>query len=140
MREANQIAVEDRREPARRRVRYLRCYSPVPGTIIDLSDRGMCVETVAEILAGSEYTFRIRHSSLLFSLRAEVKWSRYLSTLSESAGKSLCFFRAGVEFSQNSPDRELAALLKELISESSRPLLSVRDSEKLRLSEIARLE
>ena len=93
----------DRRTRRRVATRYLRVYSPVPGTVVDLHTDGVCLETVARLRTGVEYQFRVRQGSILFTLRGTVRWHRYHSSLASSSGKELELFRSGIEFRRPLP-------------------------------------
>jgi hypothetical protein len=88
----------ERRRVTRTAVRYLRFYSPIPGTILNLSETGMCLETVAELPVEAEYLFKVRWASMLFTVKGRVEWSRLRSPLSSSMGTSLNLYRCGISF------------------------------------------
>jgi hypothetical protein len=58
----------------------------------------MNLETVSELVPGTEYTFRIRRASMLFSYSGKVIWNRRRSTLASSSNGSLNLYRCGVSF------------------------------------------
>lgn len=103
----------ERRQANRHGVRYLRFYSPVPGSVLNLSEEGMCLETVAILRPGIEYLLRIRRDSLLFCIRGEVKWCHHRSTLASSTGKALELFRSGIGFRGQLPAETLEFLTTE---------------------------
>lgn len=90
----------ERRSSRRISGHYLRFYSPVPGTILNLSDGGMCLETFVKLTPGASCAFRIRHRSRIVTLRGEVRWCRLQSSIASSNGKTLSLFRAGMVFSK----------------------------------------
>ena len=74
-----QIALQSR-EPLRRHTRYatrnLQIDSPVYGWAVNISQSGLCMESLAELVAGSEYVFRLRYGSKFLSLSGRVAWCR----------------------------------------------------------------
>ena len=74
-----QVALQSR-EPLRRHTRYatrnLQIDSPVYGWAINVSESGLCLESLAELVTGAEYVFRLRYGSQFLSLPGRVAWSR----------------------------------------------------------------
>ncbi len=75
----SQVALRSR-EPLRRHTRYgtrnLQVESPVYGWAINLSESGLCLESLGELVAGAEYTFRLSFGSSFLSLPGRVAWCR----------------------------------------------------------------
>ena len=73
-----QIALQSR-EPLRRHTRYatrnLQIDSPVYGWAINISQSGLCMESLAELVPGAEYVFRLHYGSQFLSLPGRVAWS-----------------------------------------------------------------
>lgn len=91
-------AEADRRRTSRREVSYLRFFSPLPGTVLNLSEFGMALESMVEMQIGQEYRFRLRHRTRLFSLVGRVRWCDMSRILSSSNGRTLSLYHAGIEF------------------------------------------
>ncbi len=72
-----QVALQSR-EPLRRHTRYatrnLQIESPVYGWAINVSQSGLCLESLSELVAGAEYVFRLRYGSRFLSLTGQVAW------------------------------------------------------------------
>ena len=100
----------DRRQTVRRQVSYLRFFSPLPGTVLNLSEIGMALESMVKMDIGQEYRFRIRHRVRLFSLAGRVRWCQISRVLSSSNGRTLSLYHAGIEFSSALPDHDLEFL------------------------------
>ena len=90
----------ERRSSIRHPARYLRSYSPIPGTILNLSEWGMSLETVEELEAGAVYQFKIRKATMLFAFKGTVMWSRHRSTLASTVASSVQLYCCGVAFSE----------------------------------------
>ncbi len=73
-----QVALESR-EPLRRHTRYatrnMQIESPVYGWAVNISESGLCLESLAELVSGAEYVFRLRYGSKFLSLSGRVAWS-----------------------------------------------------------------
>lgn len=102
-----QALTRERRWLFRQGVRYLRFYSPFPGSITDLTHSGMGVETVAEMIVGTEYEFRIRHLSKVVSIAGDVRWSCHEATLCSSEAGELSVYRAGLRFRHRLSEKEM---------------------------------
>lgn len=90
----------ERRASQRHRVRYLRFYSPIPGTILDVSEWGMSLETVTAFEPGTHCVFRVRQSSMLFSFAGMVVWSRRRDLSKLATGNPIDLYCSGVAFSE----------------------------------------
>ena len=88
----------ERRSRPRRRVLYLRCHSPMPGEIVNLSEHGMAIETLIELPQDHELTFRLRPNSETLELKGWIRWCRPTRTISTSEGRELKLYHSGVEF------------------------------------------
>jgi len=88
------------REPLRRHTRYatrnLQIDSPVYGWAIDISESGLCMESLTEMVAGAEYVFRVRYGSSFLNLSGRVAWSRLDRTEMTRKG-GVKVYRTGVE-------------------------------------------
>ena len=123
-------ATTDRRRTTRRTVSYLRFFSPLPGTVLNLSEIGMALESMVEMDIGQEYRFRIRHRTHLFSLAGRVRWCQISRVLSSSNGRTMSLFHAGIEFSSALPDNDLEFLSTSDNGSSQKPsVLQVTPTE-----------
>ena len=110
--DANRLAASPvRRRTVRNNVRYLRVYSPVPGTILNLDAWGMCLETIVELEPGETHVFKVRRGSMLFSLRARVRWSCRRGTYARSPKRSIEHHRCGVSFDARLDEETLGYLV-----------------------------
>lgn len=100
----------DRRRTVRHQVSYLRFFSPLPGTVLNLSEVGMALESTVEMEVGTDYRFRIRHRTRLFSLAGRVRWCRVSRVLSSSNGRTMSLFHAGIELSSELSGSDLEFL------------------------------
>ncbi len=88
------------REPLRRHTRYasrnLQIESPVYGWAVNISESGLCLESLAELVTGAEYVFRLRYGAVFLSLTGRVAWCRLDRTEITRQGK-VEVFQTGVE-------------------------------------------
>lgn len=74
-----QVALQSR-EPLRRHTRYatrnLQIESPVYGWAVNISESGICMESLSELVSGAEYVFRLSFGSKFLSLPGQVAWCR----------------------------------------------------------------
>jgi hypothetical protein len=94
-----QVALSSR-EPLRRHTRYatrnLQIESPVYGWAINISESGLCLESLAELVAGAEYLFRLRHGASFLSLPGRVAWChRDRTEMTRKGGVEV--YQAGIE-------------------------------------------
>lgn len=94
-----QVALQSR-EPLRRHTRYatrnLQIDSPVYGWAINVSQSGLCMESLAELVTGAEYLFRLQYGSRFLSLPGRVAWSRLDRTEMTRKG-GIKVFQTGIE-------------------------------------------
>ena len=94
-----QVALQSR-EPLRRHTRYatrnLQIESPVYGWAINVSQSGVCLESLSELVTGAEYVFRLRYGSKFLSLPGRVAWCRLDRTEMTRKG-GVKVFQAGLE-------------------------------------------
>lgn len=95
----SQIALQSR-EPARRHARHatrnLQIESPVYGWTVNISESGLCLESLVELVAGAEYVFRVSYGSHFLSLPGRVVWSRLDRTEITRKGQ-VEVYRSGIE-------------------------------------------
>ena len=90
--------IAERRRERRLRPSYLRCFSPVPGLIVDLSRQGMAIRTSVEMPVGGEVRFRVRHRSRLFTLAGVVRWLEVEKLEAMPASQAPTVVVLGIEF------------------------------------------
>lgn len=103
-------ALVERRARRRRPVSYLRVYSPGPGSILDVSSSGICIETPCLMSIGEEFALRMRHRSEIFTLKGTVKWCRLQSEVPTTNGQTLAIYRIGMALVEGGGRRDLAVL------------------------------
>lgn len=88
------------REPLRRHTRYatrnLQIDSPVYGWAVNISESGLCMESLAELVNGAQYVFRLRYGTQFLSLPGRVAWSRLDRTEMTRKG-GVQVFQSGIE-------------------------------------------
>ena len=96
-----QVALQSR-EPLRRHTRYstrnLQIESPVYGWAINISQSGLCLESLSELVAGAQYVFRLRYGSRFLSLSGKVAWCRLDRTEMTRKG-GVKVYQTGIELS-----------------------------------------
>ena len=94
-----QVALQSR-EPLRRHTRYatrnLQIESPLYGWAINVSQSGVCLESLSELVTGAEYVFRLRYGSKFLNLPGRVAWSRLDRTEMTRKG-GVKVFQTGIE-------------------------------------------
>ncbi len=94
-----QVALQSR-EPLRRHTRYatrnLQVESPLYGWAINISESGLCLESLTELVTGAEYVFRLRYGSKFMSLPGQVAWSRLDRTEMTRKG-GVKVYQSGIE-------------------------------------------
>jgi len=65
-----------------------------------LSKRGLALEAMVEMRAGSEYRLRIRHRQRVISFVGEARWCQPHRVIQYSAEKSVSLYRVGIELSR----------------------------------------
>ncbi len=74
-----QVALQSR-EPLRRHTRYatrnLQIESPAYGWAVNVSQSGLCMESLSELVSGARYVFRLRYGARFLSLPGRVAWCR----------------------------------------------------------------
>ena len=93
------MALESR-EPLRRHTRYatrnLQIESPVYGWAVNISESGVCLESLSEPVNGAEYVFRLRYGSQFLNLPGRVAWSRLDRTEMTRRG-GVKVYQSGIE-------------------------------------------
>ena len=93
-----QVALQSR-EPLRRHTRFLsrnlQIESPVYGWAINISESGLCLESLAELVTGAEYVLRLRYGARFLSLPGRVAWCRLDRTEVTRKG-TVEVFQAGI--------------------------------------------
>lgn len=107
----------ERRQAERSGVRYLRCYSPIPATVQNLSLSGMCVETLTELELGRSYAFRLRHRGELLEIEGTIEWSLSRGDLPFSGDASFPLFWYGVAFTEKLAMRSVDVVSDCLLNE-----------------------
>ena len=86
--------------PRRCRARFaahgLRIESPVFGRAVDVSPRGLRIESPAQLAVGAGYVFRLNHGCRSLHLRGRVAWSR-LDRFEATRAGNRPVFQAGIE-------------------------------------------
>ena len=94
-----QVALQSR-EPLRRHTRYatrnLQIESPVYGWAVNVSESGLCMESLSELVTGAEYIFRLRYGAQFLSLTGRVAWCRLNRTEITRKG-NVKVFQTGIE-------------------------------------------
>ena len=88
------------REPLRRHTRYgtrnLQIESPVYGWAVNISESGLCLESLTELVDGGEYVLRLRYGSSFLNLPGRVAWSRLDRTEMTRKG-GIKVYQTGIE-------------------------------------------
>lgn len=94
-----QIALRSR-EPLRRHTRHatrnLQMESPVYGWAINISQSGLCLESLSKLVAGGRYLFRLRYGTRFLSLPGQVAWCRLDRTETTRKG-GVKVYQTGIE-------------------------------------------
>jgi hypothetical protein len=94
-----QFALQSR-EPLRRHTRYatrnLQIESPVYGWAINISQSGLCMESLSELVSGARYVFRLSYGPRFLSLSGSVSWCRVDRTEMTRKG-GVKVYQAGIE-------------------------------------------
>ena len=94
-----QLALESR-EPLRRHTRYatrnLQIESPVYGWAVNISQSGLCLESLVELVGGAQYVFRLSYGSSFLNLPGRVAWCRLDRTEMTRKGE-VKVYKAGIE-------------------------------------------
>jgi hypothetical protein len=104
------LSIWNRRRSIRYTTHYLRIFSPVPGMVLDLGERGLSLLTFSPIEPGQEHHFRIRHRSQVVTLSGRVRWLLEEEDLSPNEEYELQERTMGVEFSEGLNSSVLAFL------------------------------
>ena len=94
-----QVALQSR-DSLRRHSRYgtrnLQIDSPVYGWAINISESGLCLESLSELPTGAGYVFRLRYGANFLSLPGRVAWCRPVRTEMTRQG-GVKVYQTGVE-------------------------------------------
>lgn len=109
----SQVALESR-EPLRRHTRYatrnLQIESPVYGWAINVSESGLCLESLSELVSAGRYVFRLRYGARFLSLPGRAAWCRLDRTEMTRKG-GVKVYQAGIELAlEESGEAWLGAL------------------------------
>ena len=87
---------EPRRRHSRYATRHLQVESPCHGWVFNVSQSGLCLESLVELVEGAEYTFRLRYGASFLNLNGRVIWSRLDRTETTRRGR-IAVCRTGIE-------------------------------------------
>lgn len=104
---------EPKRRHSRHATRNLQIESPVYGWAVDVSESGLCLESVTALLAGAEYLFRLRYGGNFLSLPGRVAWGRLARIETTRRGRVLVY-RAGVELAIEGAESEWIRAIERL--------------------------
>ena len=94
-----QVALQSR-EPLRRHTRYatrnLQIESPVYGWAINISQSGLCMESLSKLVRDARYVFRFRYGTQFLNLTGRVAWCRVDRTEMTRKG-GVKVYQAGIE-------------------------------------------
>ncbi len=97
----------------------IRVDAPIAGTVLNISESGIAVETEGKLMVGNSYFFRMRHGSRILTLPGTVEWCRMTATQTEE-GESALVYRAGVAFAESRSSRAWRDALNRLTSFGAR--------------------
>jgi len=110
-------------EPQRRHTRYatrnLQIESPVYGWATNISEAGLCVESLSELVCGAEYVFRLHYGSRFINLAGRVTWSRLDRTEITRQG-CLKVYQTGIELALDGSSETWLAAVERLTGASLR--------------------
>lgn len=86
--------------------------SPVFGTAVDVSARGLRLESTEPLVVGGRYAFRLNYGVRFLNLPGRVTWCRP-QRLEVTARGVRKIYQAGVELCRSVPDRQWRAALAE---------------------------
>ncbi len=75
---ARGVERERRREP-RQQIQYVRCWSPAPGSILNVSPCGLAIETFEEFQPGDSVFLTINLGGSTYRLPGKVRWRREIA-------------------------------------------------------------
>ncbi len=102
------------REIRRRQVRFgasaLRVQSPVFGAAVEISAGGLRLESVAPLVVGGNYVFRLNYGTCFLNLPGRVAWCRpHRVEITEQGGRTI--FQTGIELHPGEPGARWRAAL-----------------------------
>ncbi len=109
--ENNRLRRRHRRFPTTR----IRIDSPVPGTVLNISESGIALEMHGKLMVGNSYFFRLRHGSRILTVPGTVEWCRMTATRTDEC-EATPVFRAGVAFADSRSSRAWRDALSRLTS------------------------
>lgn len=106
------------RQPVRREPRFstrsLIVDAPVTGRVLNVSERGIAIESMERIKVGHEYLFRVRSVHKYLNVPGRVEWCRMTGTRTDSWGQQAAVFRAGVALADSISTRAWRSALTRL--------------------------
>ncbi len=97
----------------------IRVDAPIAGTVLNISESGIALETSGKLMVGNSYIFRMRHGSRVLTLPGTVEWCRMTATRTEE-GESALVYRAGIAFAESRSSRAWRDALSRLTSFGAR--------------------
>jgi hypothetical protein len=109
-RAAHEVRVPLRRH-SRHATRNLQLESPVFGWAINVSESGLCLESLSELVIGGEYVFRLRYGTRFLNLPGQVVWSSFDRT--EMTRKGVVkVYQTGIELAPETEEAWLETVEK----------------------------
>ncbi|MFQ5351066.1 MAG: PilZ domain-containing protein [Thermoanaerobaculia bacterium] len=92
------------RRHSRYATRHLLIESPAFGWAVNISESGLCLESLTELVTGADYVFRLSYGSSFMTLPGRVAWSR-LDRRETTREGGVEVYRTGIEFSREGSSR-----------------------------------
>lgn len=88
--------------------------APVAGRVVNVSERGISIESQEKIRVGANYLFRVRNTRKALSVPGRVEWCRLTGTRPDDWGEPKAIYQAGISLAESVSTRAWQAALARL--------------------------
>lgn len=88
--------------------------APIAGRVVNVSERGISIESREKVRVGANYLFRVRNTRKALSVPGRVEWCRLTGTRPDDWGEPEAVYQAGISLAESVSTRAWQAALVRL--------------------------